>query len=66
MGLFGRKSGGGRRCSDCKSYVMVEGYGYCAKMVPASVNVRLLSAAGLRRQCVRCPEAMTCEDWQAK
>jgi len=65
MGLFGRKQGG-RRCPECKSYVMVEGYGYCCKAVPASTNVRLLSGPALKRQCPRCPEAMTCEDWQAK
>jgi hypothetical protein len=65
MGLFGRKNGG-RRCPDCKSYVMVEGYGYCAKSVAANINVRMLSAAALKRQCVRCPDEMTCGDWQTK
>jgi hypothetical protein len=66
MGLFGRKSGGGRRCPECKSYVMLEGYGYCSKSIPGSVNVRLLSGPALKRQCARCPEAMTCGDWQIK
>ncbi len=66
MGLFGRKSSGGRRCPECKSYVMLAGYGYCAKSVPSNVNVRLLSETAIRRQCARCPEAMTCEEWQAK
>lgn len=66
MGLFGRKSNGGQRCTDCRYYVMVEGYGYCAKDVPSHVNVRLLSQQGLKRVCPRCPEEMTCEDWQTK
>jgi len=65
MGLFGRKNGG-KRCPDCRFYVMVEGHGYCAKSIPASVNVRLLSQQGLKRQCSRCPEEMTCSDWQGK
>ncbi|MEN6479218.1 MAG: hypothetical protein ABFD20_06235 [Anaerolineales bacterium] len=65
MGLFGRKDKG-RRCSDCKHYVMIEGYGYCAKAIPASVDVRMLSGSGLKRQCPKCPEEMTCPDWTSK
>jgi hypothetical protein len=65
MALFGRKNGK-NRCPDCRFYVMLEGHGYCAKAVPATVNVRLLSQEGLRRQCARCPDEMTCGDWQAK
>jgi hypothetical protein len=65
MGLFGRKNAGKNRCPDCVHYVMVEGHGYCAKDVPATTNVRMLSTAGIKRQCVRCPEAMTCPDWSA-
>lgn len=65
MGLFGRKNNK-NRCPDCRFYMMVEGYGYCAKDVPPTVNVRLLSTAGVKRQCVRCPQEMTCDAWQAK
>ena len=66
MGLFNRKkrNGGARRCPDCRHYVMLEGYGYCAKDAPASVNVRMLSPGGIKRLCVRCPEEMTCPSWQ--
>lgn len=67
MRLFGgRKSAGGKRCPECRFYMMVEGYGYCAKSVPSNVNVRLLSQEGVKRQCPRCPAEMTCDDWQAK
>ena len=65
MGLFGRKRSS-RRCPDCRYYVMVEGYGYCSKEVPEAVNVRLLSPEGAKRQCVRCPDEMTCDNWQIK
>ena len=63
MGLFGRKRAA-RRCPDCRYYVMIEGYGYCSKDVPGNVNVRLLSTQGARRQCVRCPAEMTCDNWE--
>ena len=66
MGLFGRKSNSKNRCPDCRYYVMIEGHGYCSKDVPEHVNVRLLSTAGARRQCVKCPPAMTCDAWTAK
>ena len=66
MPLFGRKSSGGKRCPECRYYAMVEGYGYCAKDVAASVNIRLLSGPAIKRQCEKCPEAMTCETWTAK
>lgn len=66
MRLFGRKSSNSKRCPECSFYAMVEGYGYCAKGVPSNVNVRLLSTEGLKRQCVRCPDAMTCESWTDK
>jgi len=66
MRLFGKKSRGGNRCPDCRFYAMSEGYGYCAKDVPPNVNVRFLTHEGVRRQCVRCPEEMSCELWQAK
>jgi len=66
MGLFGRKKRSNNRCPECRFYAMVEGYGYCAKALPPSVNIRLLSQEGLKRQCPRCPEEMTCADWQAK
>ena len=49
MGLFGKKNA--KRCPECKYYVMVEGYGYCAKAIPATVNIRLLSSNALRREC---------------
>jgi len=65
MPLFGRKNSG-RRCPDCGYYLMLEGYGYCAKAVPTTVNVRQLSREGILRQCVRCPAEMTCPDWQPK
>jgi hypothetical protein len=65
MKLFGRKPAA-QRCPDCKFYAMVEGYGYCGKDLPGHVNIRLLSSAALKRQCPRCPEAMTCEAWQAR
>jgi hypothetical protein len=45
---------------------MVEGYGYCSKAIPESVNIRLLSRVALLRQCPRCPKEMTCPDWAAK
>lgn len=65
MALFGKKDKG-QRCSDCKFYVMVEGYGYCAKSIPAGVDIRMLSGAGLKRQCPRCPAEMTCSEWVAR
>ena len=65
MRLFGRKSAQ-NRCPECRSYVMVEGYGFCSKDVPAEINVRFLSGAGIKRQCPKCPEAMTCESWTTK
>jgi hypothetical protein len=46
--------------------MMVEGHGYCAKDVPEHVNVRFLSGSGVKRQCVRCPDEMTCAGWEAK
>lgn len=64
MKLFGRKSSK-QRCPDCRFYVMIEGHGYCSKSVAENVNVRLLSTQGARRQCVRCPSEMTCDDWEA-
>lgn len=66
MGLFGRKSKGNNRCPECGHYVMISGYGYCAKEIPSNVNVRLLSQEALKRQCPRCPDKMTCDDWVAK
>lgn len=66
MGLFGRKAGAKNRCPDCRFYAMVQGHGYCAKSVPATVNIRLLSQEAIKRQCVPCPEQMTCEDFQAR
>lgn len=66
MALFGRKGGGKNRCPDCRFYVMISGHGYCCKTVPPTTNVRLLSQEGLKRQCSRCPDEMTCSDWQAK
>ena len=66
MGLFRKKVNPKNRCTDCKSYVMLEGYGFCSKDVSSDINVRMLSGPGIRRLCVRCPEAMTCDDWAAK
>jgi hypothetical protein len=66
MGLFGKKSNGGKRCPECRFYAMVEGHGYCGKAVAATTDIRKLSAEGLKRQCVRCPSEMTCDAWQAK
>lgn len=66
MRLFGRKGNSGNRCPDCRFYMMVEGHGYCAKDVPEHVNVRFLSGSGVKRQCVRCPDEMTCAGWEAK
>jgi len=66
MGLFGRKSPlKGHRCPECRFYVMLEGHGYCAKDVSSNVNVKYLSTEGIKRQCVRCPEEMTCDSWTA-
>lgn len=62
MRLFGR-SKSAQRCPECRHYAMVEGYGYCAKDVPDSVNIRLLSQRAITRQCSRCPEEMTCSSW---
>lgn len=64
MGLFGRKKG--NRCPECKSYLMVEGHGFCAKAMPESMNMRMLSGAAIKRQCPRCPDEMTCGDFTAK
>jgi hypothetical protein len=63
MRLFGRKSGK-HRCPDCRYYAMVEGHGYCTRNIPSNVNVRLLSGAALKRDGLRCPDAMTCDDWE--
>lgn len=65
MRLFGRKQPQ-NRCPDCRHYAMVEGYGYCAKALPETVNIRLLSQDAIRRQCSRCPTEMTCGDWASK
>ena len=65
MALFGKKNNG-QRCPNCSRYVMVEGYGYCAKSIPPSTDIRMLSGAALKRQCPRCPAEMTCPDWAAK
>ena len=66
MRLFGRKSATKTRCPDCRSYIMVEGYGFCSKDVPPNINVRFLSGEGIKRQCPQCPEEMTCEFWTTK
>lgn len=66
MGLFSRKGSRKNRCPDCSYYVMLEGYGFCAREVSAEVDVRMLSPGGIRRACVRCPEEMTCPSWQTK
>jgi hypothetical protein len=63
MALFSRKSKKGRRCPECRFYVMLEGHGYCAVGAPSNVDVRMLSGNGIRRWCVRCPEEMTCPSW---
>jgi len=65
MALFGKKNSA-RRCPDCKHYAMIEGYGYCAKALPATVDFRMVSGSSLKRQCPRCPAEMTCADWSAK
>ncbi|MCE5259283.1 MAG: hypothetical protein LLG44_09550 [Chloroflexi bacterium] len=65
MGLFGKKNKN-QRCPECRYYLMVEGHGYCAKAVPATTNLRMLSGNAIRRECPRCPDEMTCEDWAAK
>lgn len=65
MRLFGRKSAGKNRCPECRFYVMLEGHGWCAKDVPPSIDPKRLSFEGVKRQCARCPEEMTCDDWQA-
>ncbi len=66
MRLFRKKQTEGRRCSECRYYVMVAGHGYCAKDVPPSINVRLLSPEGIRRRCTPCPAEMTCPSWDAR
>ncbi len=66
MKLFGRKSAATNRCTDCRYYMPIGTRGYCARAVPASVNVRLLSQEGIMRQCTPCPPEMTCTDWAAK
>ena len=66
MRLFGRKSAGTNRCTDCRYYMPIQTRGYCARAVPPSVNVRLLSREGIIRQCTPCPAEMTCADWAAK
>jgi len=65
MGLFGRKTAK-NRCPDCRFYLLVEGHGFCAKDMPSTVNVRLLSGPGIKRQCASCPAEMTCGSWTAK
>ncbi|MEA3407135.1 MAG: hypothetical protein U9R48_03525 [Chloroflexota bacterium] len=64
MGLFGRKVVN-HRCPECRYYVMLEGHGYCAKDIAPGVDAKRLSPEGVRRQCVRCPEEMTCPGWEA-
>jgi hypothetical protein len=66
MRLFGRKSAGANRCTDCRYYVAIGTRGYCARAVPAGVNVRMLSREGIVRQCTPCPAEMTCSDWEPK
>ena len=66
MRLFGRKNTATSRCPDCRYYMPVQTRGYCARAVPAGVNVRLLSQEGIRRQCTPCPAELTCADWQPK
>ncbi len=64
MGLFSKKVK--NRCPECKYYLMVEGHGYCAKNIPETTNLRLLSGDAIRREGQRCPPEMTCPDWTAK
>lgn len=66
MRLFGRKSASNKRCPDCRNYYLVEGHGFCAKEMPSTVNVRMLTGTAIKRQCPRCPEEMTCTDWTTK
>ena len=66
MGLFRRKPTEEKRCPMCRFYVMLEGKGYCAKDLPSTINVRLLSREGIVRQCGRCPAEMTCGAWTVK
>jgi hypothetical protein len=65
MGLFGNKKQN-KRCPECRFYLMVEGHGYCAKSLPATTNLRMLSGNAIRRDCPKCPKEMTCPDWTAK
>jgi hypothetical protein len=65
MKLFGRKAPD-KRCPECRSYAMVEGYGYCGKDLDPSINLRMISAAAIKRQCPRCPKEMTCDAWAPK
>ena len=67
MGLFTRKPKKSETtCSGCRYYVMLNGYGYCAKDVPSMVDVRLLSGDGIKRHCEPCPQSMTCTMWEAR
>jgi len=34
--------------------------------LPPNINIRLLSQEAIRRQCPRCPDEMTCDDWEAR
>jgi len=64
--LFGRKTADVARCPDCNFFMIVASRGYCTRGIPASVNARLLSEEGIKRQCPRCPSELTCADWQAR
>jgi len=66
MGLFGRKSKASQRCTECRHYAMVEGYGYCTKGLPSNVDFHFLSQDAIKRQCEKCPDEMTCSDFSAR
>jgi hypothetical protein len=67
MGLFKHSAGAPKNsCSACIHYVAAAGQAFCARDLPTQVNVRYLSPEGIKRQCVRCPEPMTCASWQAR
>jgi hypothetical protein len=65
MALFGAKDAK-RRCPDCRLYVTTQGRGYCAKAVPAGIDVRRLSEQGLKRQCAPCPDTLSCASWESR
>ena len=62
--LFGKKTVIRGRCPECASFAQVDGQPLCAKKLDPLIDVRKIGPESVKRLCVPCPEAMTCDDSQ--